>query len=59
MSYLSGHLQRLDGSWSEPTRTTGYLSLFRELIALRKTGAVRVSREREQLIGGKPTEARK
>ncbi len=47
-----------DSSWFEPSRTTRR-PVIRELRALRKTGAVRVSWDREQLIGGKPIEARK
>lgn len=46
--------RELDRSWSEPSCTTRHPK-HREREALRKTGAVQVSWEREQLIGGKPT----
>ena len=50
---------RWDCSWFEPARTTGRPNLFESHRALTKTGAVRVRWDREQLIGGKPREARK
>ncbi|PSR70269.1 hypothetical protein C8258_04455 [Nocardia sp. MDA0666] len=47
-----------DSSWFEPSRTSGRL-VDREPRVLTETGAVRVSWDREQLIGGQPIEARK